>query len=120
MKLKPLNFRAGQVISSDTLDSITQELHDSSDDIFEGVLSKKLCMFDSYKLRVVPLDKIYRLNTCMEHVDALERMIAETRTYPPIVLSMPWKGMHEIIDGAHRSEALANLGQINIFAWVPV
>jgi hypothetical protein len=123
MRLKPLNFKVGAVIFSDELDTIVREIHNSLDDFYEGDLSERILGHSKYKLSVVPMDQVdlYAFDTYMEHVDTLEKLIADTKTYPPIILTKPdYNGVYEIIDGAHRSEALENLGQKSMFAWVPM
>ena len=97
-------------------------LHDP-DELYSGDLLERLESYPEYQLMTIPLNHLnlneYAVNK--DKVEKIARQITDNPDYPPIVVSPLYgHGKHSVIDGMHRANALAVLGQQTIKAYVGV
>jgi ribosomal protein L17 len=106
-------------VDSEQLVNIVKALHKKNKENFDENLIDKIKQFDHYELITIPIS-IINLSDLNLDDDLVSNYLQKTLInpdYPPIIFNPINK---EIIDGAHRTEALIKLGHDTIRAYVGV
>lgn len=109
-------YNVGDIVPEDEIYSYVECLHDRGEDFIDGNLPNRIEHYPEYKLSLIDIDKIdideFQLDDDLmdEYID----MFYDSDYYPPIVIAHDYR----IIDGTHRANALFNVGQGKILAFI--
>jgi GNAT superfamily N-acetyltransferase len=109
---------SNELVSASQIYATVQKIHRALNDFSEGDLGDRIYWFDDYKLVNLPISKLNLDEHWVDedYVEDYMNHIADSKhTMPPIVFD-PIAG--SIIDGTHRANAYARLGNKTIPAYV--
>ncbi len=109
---------SNELVPANQIYASVQKIHRALDDFSEGDLGDRIYWFDDYKLVNLPISKLNLDEHWVDedYVEDYMNHIADSKhTMPPIVFD-PIAG--SIIDGTHRANAYARLGNKTIPAYV--
>lgn len=103
------------IMTSNEIFNYIKDLHPYEEDLYEGDLRDRIFKYKFYSLQEVPINKIKgNWQTYEKTIEDYKKEYLNKKNYPPIVLQ------HNliIIDGIHRYEALKQLRNKFILAYV--
>jgi hypothetical protein len=100
-------------LPTDELLKIVEKIHSNSGDFVEGDLIDRLWRYDSYVLKLLPIQDLE--DEWAIDDETVSEYAALSTQPPPIVYDPRSKS---IIDGSHRIAALREKGQTEIWAYV--
>lgn len=113
-----LNKDIGDIVDESDIYNYVESLHHNYDDFIDGDLAKRIEWYPEYKLVKVDLSKLDLDEFYWDEVDVEEfkDKFLNNKTYPPIVISHDYS----IIDGTHRANALYQVGETEILAFMGI
>lgn len=118
------NAEIGDTLPEDNIYQYVEQLHRNEEDFIDGNIGERIEQNPEYILEEVYISEIsideYDLDD--DYVNDYMEKYKESNNYPPIVLDgdrrHTYGNKYTVIDGTHRVNALNNIGQKTIKAWV--
>ncbi len=116
-----LNANVGDILPEPDIYQYVEHLHRDYEDFIDGNIAERIEEYENYELLEVDLTKV-DIDGWLIYDSLLDKYSDQykiSNNYPPIVLGT-FGNKYTIIDGAHRANALADLGVKTILAWVGI
>ena len=113
-----INNKVGTIVEESSIYQYIETLHHTQDDFIDGDLPRRIEWYPQYKLILIPIDRLDTDEFYWDEteVDKFKDLYLETNKYPPIVIAHDFS----IIDGTHRLNALEQLGEKKILAYMGI
>ena len=115
------DINIGDTYEESDIYTYVQKLHHKrEEDFWEGNLGERIEKYPFYIVKEIPIEQIEMDEFEIDEDDVEEyvELFKKLNSYPPIVLTKKQYGYYYIIDGAHRANALRELGLKYIISFV--
>jgi hypothetical protein len=115
------DINIGDTYEESDIYTYVQKLHHKrEEDFWEGNLGERIEKYPFYIVKEIPIEQIEMDEFEIDEDDVEEyvELFKKLNSYPPIVLTKKQYGYYYIIDGAHRANALRELGLKSIISFV--